>query len=175
MKNTLFKINRSFIRSSVCVVLAFFPLAFPWAAHADGDQATWHFNFTPALVSAHDGYGLGGGVDPELRVGIGQEGMNASVGVRAGAYWAKNQFGWVAMPTLRLTLPLGSWETYGSGGLGYGWLPRSQFSDFAKMVRVGLVHHFSAQFSLGAEGTYQEIVHSNFQLFSMGSMISFGF
>ncbi len=164
-----------FSRIYSCAVLAFFSLVAPPAACADGDRATWHFNFTPAIVSARDGYGLGGGIDPELRVGIGQGGIAGSVGVRTGVYWAKDQLGWFAMPTLRLTVPLGHWESYGGGGLGYGWLPRSHFSDFAKMLRCGLVYHFSEKFSLGAEGTYQEIRHSNFEMLSMGSMISFGF
>ena len=140
-----------------------------------GDQHIgWHFNFTPALVAPKDGYDLGGGVDPEVRYSFGVAGAYLSCGARTGAYYAKNLFGTMVMPTARLTIPIGALDAYVAFGSGYGWVPKLEQSDVARMYRGGIIYHFSEKLGLGVEGTQQEVIHSDFRFFSLGSMVSFG-
>lgn len=134
----------------------------------------WRFNLTPAIVSQGGEYGLGGGVDPEVRFAAARRGGYLSIGARVGAYYARNLFGVNAMPTLRVTIPVGSLELYSAVGVGYGWLPKIGGSDRAEMYRAGFYHHFSKSFGIGAELTYQDIARTNFQFLSLGSMLSFG-
>jgi hypothetical protein len=96
-----------------------------------------------------------------------------SAGGRVGSYYAKNLFGVTVMPTLRIMVPVGPLEPYAAFGLGYGWLPRTGYSDFATMSRLGIVYRFSKRFAIGLEGTVQRIDGSRFRFPSLGSMVSF--
>ncbi len=95
------------------------------AASKDDDGSRWSINFTPVLLFPQDEYRWGGGVDPELNYTYDLGSVHLSAGGRWGAYYAKNLFGTVAMPTLRLMVPIGSVEPYVSVGAGYGWLRSS--------------------------------------------------
>jgi hypothetical protein len=139
---------------------------------AAAEEPGWSFNFTPVLVLPKDDYRLGGGSDPELRYSRDLGGVSLSAGGRVGAYYAKNLFGVTVMPTLRVTLPLGPVEPYLAGGLGCGWLPGIEQQGLATMARFGTVFHFSDSFSIGVEGTLQQIHGSIFEFPSFGSMMS---
>ena len=154
-------------------ILAIALLSFSSAAAATEFTADWSLNFTPALIGPRDGYDLGGGIDPELKYTLDLGGARLSSGVRIGAYYAKNLFGVVAMPTARLTVPLGSFEPYTSFGVGYGWIEQNGHGDVATMSRVGFIYSFSDKFSLGLEGTFQKIEDSDFRFPSFGSVMSF--
>lgn len=158
-------------------LLALAVLLLPATAAAEdlGDRTGWVANLTPVLIFASGDDRLGGGADPELRYCFDLGGARLSAGGRVGLYYAKNVFGVTAMPTLRLTVPVGRVEPYVAAGLGYGWLTESGHSDLATMARLGTVYRFSRSFALGLEGTYQKLDGSSFEFWSFGSSVVFGF
>lgn len=147
----------------------------PRVARADEDHTGWSLGFTPALIGPHHGYRWGGGADPELKYTIDRDGARLSAGLRVGAYYARNSFGITAMPTLRITVPVGRVEPYASFGMGYGWLPEESQADIATMSRLGIVFRVSKKLALGLEGTLQKIERSEFRFPSLGSAINFDF
>lgn len=147
----------------------------PKESKADEDYTGWSLNFTPVLVAPKDGYRWGGGFDPELKYTIDRDGARLSAGLRVGAYYAKNLFGITAMPTLRITVPVGRVEPYASFGMGYGWIPKEGEEDIATMSRLGVVFRVSDSLGLGLEGTLQKIERSEFRFPSLGSAITFDF
>jgi hypothetical protein len=142
-------------------------------AFARSSHEGWVFNFTPAVVSQDESYRFGWGVDPELRYSFSVGGSYLSLGARVAGYDAKNRVGWMAMPTLRLAEPLGAFDAYLAAGYGQGSIPELEHSANAEMYRAGFFYHFSDRIGIGVEGTYQKIANSNFEFFSMGSMIAF--
>jgi hypothetical protein len=146
----------------------------PSAARAD-DYSGWSFNLTPVLIGPRDGHDWGGGVDPELRYTIDHDGARLSAGLRVGGYYAKNLFGIMAMPTLRITVPVGRVEPYAAFGMGYGWIPEQDTEDIATMSRVGVVFRVSRKLALGLEGTLQKIERSEFRFPSLGSAVTVDF
>lgn len=147
----------------------------PSVAQADEDHSGWSLSFTPVLLAPKDGYRWGGGADPELKYTIDREGARLSAGLRVGAYYAKNLFGITAMPTLRITVPVGRVEPYASFGMGYGWIPKQGKEDIATMSRLGIVLRVSKKLALGLEGTLQRIERSEFRFPSLGSAVTFDF
>jgi hypothetical protein len=137
------------------------------------DHSGWSLNATPVLILPEDNYGWGGGGDPELKYTHDLGPARVSVGGRVGIYYAKDQFGLSAMPTLRLMVPLGGFEPYVAGGLGYGWLTKSGHKDFVSMTRAGFLYRFTPSFAIGLEGTAQQLDNSDYRFFSVGSMMAF--
>lgn len=164
------KSNRSTFRRMLAPRLGLAVLLMSGAAAAE--EPGWSFNFTPVVVLPKDDYRVGGGTDPEFRYSHDLGGVSLSAGGRIGAYYAKNLFGVTVMPTLRVTLPLGPVEPYLAGGVGYGWLPSAEHEGLSTMARFGTVFHFSDSFSIGVEGTLQQIRGSKFEFPSFGSMMS---
>jgi hypothetical protein len=142
-------------------------------ANDDDYRSPWSINFTPVLILPKDEYRWGGGADPELKYTFDLGGAYLSAGGRVGAYYAKNLFGTMAMPTLRVMVPIGPVEPYVSLGAGYGWLPKVEHEDIAAMARLGTVVRFSKKLAIGIEGTLQGIHDSDFLFPSFGSMVSF--
>lgn len=143
------------------------------AAVTNQDHSGWSLNATPVLIFPDDGYGWGGGADPELKQTWDLGWARLSAGGRIGAYYAKSQFGVTVMPTVRFMVPVGKFEPYVSAGTGYGWLPESDHANFATMGRTGFVYRFSKKFAIGVELTVQQLDGSNFRFPSVGSMMAF--
>jgi hypothetical protein len=158
--------------SALCSLFILVVLGVPQLAAAQENKSGWNLNFTPVLLFPKDDYRMGGGTDPELKYTLDLGGAHLSAGARLGGYYAKNLFGMTVMPTLRLTVPVGPVEPYAAFGMGYGWLPKVEHSDFATMSRLGIVFRFSESFALGVEGTFQELYGSDFRFPSFGSMVS---
>ncbi|HET9597566.1 MAG TPA: hypothetical protein VFP65_18395 [Anaeromyxobacteraceae bacterium] len=137
------------------------------------DHSGWSMNFTPVLILPSGNYGLGGGVDPELKYTVDLGEARLSAGGRVGTYYAKNLFSVTVMPTLRLTVPIGRVEPYAAIGLGHGWLPDIGHDGLATMGRLGFVYRFSSRLAIGLEGTVQQIDGSRYRFPSFGSMMSF--
>jgi hypothetical protein len=142
-------------------------------AAAEEKQSKWSVNFTPVLIFPSGDDRLGGGIDPEVKYTLDLGDARLSVGGRVGAYYAKNLFSWTVMPTVRLMVPIGSFEPYASVGLGYGWLPKAGRDGVAVMGRLGFVYRFSERFAVGLEGTLQQLDGSSYRFPSVGSMMSF--
>jgi len=147
-------------------------LLYAHPAAANEHKSGWSINFTPVIMFPDAEYRFGGGADPELRYTLDLGGARLSAGARVSGHYAKNIFGVTAMPTLRLTMPVGPVEPYVAFGMGYGWLPRTGYGDFATMSRLGVVFRFSERFALGLEGTLQKLDHSAFRFPSFGSMVA---
>jgi hypothetical protein len=145
----------------------------PSVALAAEDYNGWSLNFTPVLIMPKNGDDLGGGVDPEIDYTLDEGVTRISAGLRFGGYYAKNVFGITAMPTMRLTVPVGPVEPYVSFGLGYGWIPEQEDEGVASMSRLGVVFRITESLALGLEGTLQQIEGTGFQFPSIGSMLSF--
>jgi len=142
------------------------------AAPAAGNHTGWEFSMTPVLIAAQDGYGLGGGADPELRYTRDLGDSRLSAGWRIGAYYVRNRVGVTATPTLRLTVPVGDFEPYVAMGMGYGWIPESGEEGMATLSRAGFTFRFNRRFTVGLEGTAQRIEDTEFFFPSLGSMVS---
>lgn len=155
------------------LMLAFSLLVIPKIASAAQAYPGWSLNFTPVIIPSGKGYRSGGGLDPEVKYTFLLKTVNVSAGLRVGGYRAKNLLGWMAMPTVRLTLPIGKFEPYAAFGQGYGRIPKLNYDDVAIMSRVGFFVHISEKWGLGLEGTYQKIEGSPFRFSSYGSMVSF--
>ena len=154
-------------------ILALATLVHPGFAAADDDHSGWSLNFTPVLFLPTDEYGIGGGVDPEVKYTLDLGATRLSGGARVGGYYVKDRLAVIAMPTLRLLVPVGPVEPYAAFGLGYGWIPKAGNEDVATMSRLGFVVRFSESFAIGIEGAIQTIGGSNFRFGSFGSMVSF--
>jgi hypothetical protein len=141
-------------------------------ARAEEKTEGWTIGFTPVLLPKENGR-FGGGADPELQYTVDLGGARLSAGGRVGVYYAKSLFGVTAMPTLRLTVPVGPLEPYASFGMGWGWLPTEHHDDVATMSRLGIVYRINKGLAIGLEGTIQKIEDSRFRFPSFGSAISF--
>jgi hypothetical protein len=154
------------------LILVLGVLLLPRLAAAAENNSGWSINFTPVLLFPKGEYLLGGGADPELKYTFDLGGVRLSAGARVGGYYAKNLFGVTAMPTLRITVPVGPVEPYAAFGIGHGWLPKIGYDDLATMARLGAVFRFNQRFTIGLEGTVQRLDGSDFRFPSFGSMVS---
>lgn len=161
--------------AALVTALAIFAVTSRASAAEPDDYSGWSVNFTPVIIPGTGGYHLGGGADPELKYTIDRGGARLSAGLRVGGYYAKNLFGVMLMPTLRITVPVGPVEPYAAFGLGYGWIIEDGHDDLARMSRLGVVFRVSRSVALGIEGTLQEIDHSAFRFPSLGSMVAIEF
>jgi hypothetical protein len=169
MKHSAFSVSTAHVAGALAALLALLS-AVPAAAQ---DASGWSIHFTPVLLAPKGDHHWGGGADPELKYTLDLGGAHLSAGGRVGAYYAKDQFGMTAMPTLRMMVPVGPVEPYVAFGMGYGWLPKSDRTGIASMSRLGIVFRFSERFALGLEGTVEKIEHTSFRFPSFGSMLSF--
>jgi hypothetical protein len=167
-------ISRSY-RQALGSALTLAMLLLPRVGAAADSKSGWSTNLTPVLIFAKNQYRFGGGADPELKYTLDLGGARLSAGARVGGYYARNLFGLMVMPTIRLMVPVGPVEPYVAFGMGYGWLPAAGREGFATMSRLGLVFRFSERISIGVEGTVQKIDGSDFRFPSFGSMLSFDF
>lgn len=152
------------------VALALFGL--PAAAATPECRTGWEFSMTSVLVAAKDGYGLGGGADPELRYTRDLGDARLSAGWRVGVYHARDRLGVTATPALRLTVPVGAFEPYVAMGMGYGWIPETDEEGMATFSRAGMVYRVNPRLAIGLEGTAQRIEGTQFSFPSLGSMVS---
>lgn len=169
-RHTIARVRSGLVGAAVAALMLI-----PEQGRAAEDYSGWSLNFTPTLIGPRDGYGWGGGVDPEVKYTIDRGGARLSAGLRIGGYYANDLFGIVAMPTLRVTVPVGRVEPYAAFGMGYGWIPNEDDEDIATMSRVGVVFRVNEHLGLGVEGTLQKIERSEFRFPSLGSAVTVDF
>jgi hypothetical protein len=168
-------------RSWLFRVLFALTLLAPGAARAyDEDSAAvkankgFHFGLGPVLLVPTDGGPLGGGLDVELRYGIGADPVILAPGGRIAGYYISGRFVAMGMPTFRLTLPLGPLAPFLVGGVGPGILTNPSETGVALMGGGGIMLHLGRVFAIGAEATYQTITSTEFQEFAIGPAIHIG-
>lgn len=136
------------------------------------DFTGWSVNLTPVLIVSGDD-DLGGGMDPEVQYTTDLGSSRLGAGLRIGGYYARERFGVVYSPTLRLTVPVGKMEPYVSFGMGYGWIPDDDAEGVSTMSRTGVVYRVRRNLAIGLETTVQKIDGANWSFPSIGSMMAF--
>lgn len=127
------------------------------------------------LVPTEDGGDWGGGLDLDLRYGIEAGPTILAPGARGAGYYQSEAFIGIAMPTFRVTLPVGPLAPYVLGGVGYGGITGDAGeSGLALMGGGGLMIHFGRVLGIGAEATYQAIVGTEFHGLAVGPSIMIG-
>jgi hypothetical protein len=131
-----------------------------------------HFGLGPVLLVPPDNRPLGGGLDIDLRYGIGAEPFILAPGARLAGYFISGRFVGMGMPTLRLTTPLGPLAPFLIGGVGGGLITNPSENGVALMGGGGLMIHFGSVLAIGAEATYQVITGTEFKTFTIGPSIA---
>ncbi|MBK6697801.1 MAG: hypothetical protein IPG50_37290 [Myxococcales bacterium] len=169
--------------------LAGFVFAFavltPWSeALADddgGDTAAMAANrgfllgLAPTLLlPMRSGGPLGGGLGLEGRYGLRAGPTVLAPGGLLAGYGISGRFIGLAMPTFRVTLPVGPFAPFGVFGIGFGGMSNPGESGLAWLGGGGLMVHFGRVFAIGAEATYQTITGTEFHSVAIGPAIAFG-
>jgi len=126
------------------------------------------------LLPNRDGGPYGGGLTLDGRYGIKAGPTVLAPGGRLSGYLISSRFIGVAMPTFRITVPVGPLAPYILGGVGGGWLSNNSEGGVALMGGGGLMIHFGRVLAIGAEASYQTITGTEFQTVAIGPAISFG-
>jgi hypothetical protein len=126
------------------------------------------------LLPARDGGPYGGGLTLDGRYGIKAGPTVLAPGGRLSGYLQSSRFVGVAMPTFRVTVPVGPLAPYLVGGVGGGWISNPSDGGVALLGGGGLMIHFGRIFAIGAEATYQTITNTGFDTVVIGPSIQFG-
>ena len=128
----------------------------------------------PEVIVPSDSGPLGGGVVLDGRYGFKAGPTVLAPGGRLDGYILSNRLIGIAMPTFRLTLPIGPLAPYAVGGIGGGWLSNRSESGLALLGGGGLMVHFGRIIAIGVELTYQRITGTEFEGVAIGPSIQFG-
>jgi hypothetical protein len=145
----------------------------PDSAAMDANKGL-RFGFGPELLLPSDGGPPGGGLVLDGRYGFKAGPTVLAPGGRLGGYIISSRFIGTAMPTFRITLPIGPLAPYVVGGLGGGWLSNSSESGLAVLAGGGLMLHFGRVIAIGAEMTYQRITGTEFEVLGIGPSLHIG-
>jgi hypothetical protein len=126
------------------------------------------------LMPMRAGGPYGGGLNLEGRYGIKAGPTVVAPGGLLAGYFISSRFIGIAMPTFRITLPIGPLAPYAVGGVGGGWISNPSEGGLALLGGGGLMIHFGRIFALGAEITYQTISGTDFGGLAIGPAIAFG-
>ena len=170
------------MRRILAAALALAALAVPSvaAAQEEGDSTAMsanrglRFGFGPALLLPTDGGPMGGGLVLDGRYGIKAGPTVLAPGGRLAGYLLSARFIGTAMPTFRITLPVGPLAPYVLGGIGGGWLSNKSEGGLAMLGGGGLMIHFGRIFALGAEATYETISGTEYKAWGIGPSIHIG-
>jgi hypothetical protein len=132
------------------------------------------FGFGPELLLPADGGPMGGGLVVDGRYGIKAGPTVLAPGGRLSGYVISSRFAGTAMPTFRITLPVGPLAPFAVGGLGYGGLSNPGQSGLAVLGGGGLMIHFGRVIAVGAEATYQRITGTEFEVLGIGPSLHIG-
>jgi len=151
------------------------------AAQEEGDSSAMAANrgfklgLGPTILLPNRENGpYGGGVTLDGRYGIKAGPMVLAPGGRLAGYLLSRRFIGTAMPTFRITVPVGPLAPYVLGGVGGGWISNSSEGGVALLGGGGLMIHFGRILAIGAEASYQTITGTEFKGVAIGPAISFG-
>lgn len=126
------------------------------------------------LMPMRDDGPFGGGLTLDGRYGFKAGPTVLAPGGRLAGYVISSRFIGVAMPTFRITIPVGPLAPYVVGGIGAGLITNRSESGLALLGGGGLMLHFGRIFAIGAEATYQTISGTEFRSVAIGPALSFG-
>ena len=132
------------------------------------------FGLGPEILLPTDRGPMGGGVVLDGRYGFRAGPTILAPGGRLGGYIISSRFTGTAMPTFRITLPVGPLAPFAVGGIGVGGLSNPGESGLAWLGGGGLMIHFGRVLAIGAEVTYQRITGTEFETLGVGPSIQFG-
>ncbi|MDB4946932.1 MAG: hypothetical protein JWP97_6466 [Labilithrix sp.] len=100
-------------------------------------------------------------------------------GARVSGYFSDPNT-YLAMPVLKLVLPIDRFAPFVEGGVGAGLVSasdnaRDDHTGLALMVGGGFMVHFTMRFGLGVEANYQVITGSDFKGFGVGPILALAF
>lgn len=177
------RVNRKLrVALGISVITSLFVFA-PRDANAEeeGDSAAMSANrglkigLSPNLLLPMRANGpYGGGLDLEGRYGIKAGPTVLAPGGLLGGYLISSRFIGLAMPTFRVTVPVGPFAPYVLGGIGGGWIGSPSEGGLAYLGGGGMMIHFGRIFALGAEITYRKITNTEFGGWAFGPALSFG-
>ncbi|MBX3260037.1 MAG: hypothetical protein KIS78_35515 [Labilithrix sp.] len=130
--------------------------------------------FGPELLLPMDNGPMGGGVVLDGRYGLRAGPTVLAPGGRLGGYVISSRFVGTAMPTFRVTLPIGPLAPYAVGGVGIGGLSNPSETGLAYLGGGGLMIHFGRILAIGAEVTYQRITGTELEVLAIGPSLQFG-
>ncbi len=160
--------------------LALSLVAVPASAQEESESAAMQANrgvrlgFGPEVLLPSDGGPLGGGLVLDGRYGIRLGPTVVAPGGRLGGYILSSRFAGTAMPTLRITLPVGPLAPFVMGGIGVGGLSNPGQTGLAYLGGGGLMLHLGRVLAIGAEITYQRITGTEYDAIGIGPSIQFG-
>lgn len=164
------------LAAAACVALATpkEALAYDESSAAVVANTGFHVGIGPVILIPPGNRPIGGGLDLDLRYGIGLDPVIVAPGGRLAGYFISGRFIGMAMPTARLTLPVGPLAPFLSGGVGGGWISNPSEAGVALLGGGGLMVHFGRVFALGVEATYQTITGTDFHSLAIGPSILIG-
>ena len=138
-------------------------------------QRGTRFDVGPALVlPLRDSGPYGVGLVVDGRYGIQAGPTVLAPGGRFAGYFISDRGVLTAMPTLRITVPVGPVAPYLVGGIGWGAMTSEYQSGLALLGGGGVMVHLGRIVAFGVEGTYQWINGTEFNTFTVMPVVSFG-
>jgi len=128
----------------------------------------------PTLLLPTDDGPVGGGLVLDGRYGIKAGPTVIAPGGRLAGYFISSRFIGAAMPTLRVTVPVGPLAPFAVGGVGPGGLTNPSEGGVALLGGGGLMVHFGRLLAIGGEVTYQKITGTELESLALGPAIHFG-
>lgn len=129
----------------------------------------------PTLVlPLHDDGPYGGGLTLDGRYDIQLGRTVVAPGVRLAGYSISDRLVGLAMPTVRLTLPIGVLAPFIVGGAGVGGLTSDGEWGAGLLGGGGIMIHLGRGIAFGAELSYQAITGSEMNTVTFTPYISFG-
>src|SRR6185295_4978145 len=123
------------------------------------------------LLPRRTGGPYGAGLTLDGRYGIEAGPTVLAPGGRLAGYYVSDRFAAVAMPTFRVTVPIGPLAPFLIGGVGAGWLTNVSESGVALLGGGGLMIHVGRFVAFGAEATYQAITGTELKVVTIGPSI----
>lgn len=139
---------------------------------AEAKNTGFKLGMGPVILLPTDGGPLGGGLELGARYGIPAGPIIVAPGARLAGYLISQRFVGLAMPTLRVTLPIGPLAPFVVGGIGGGWLGNPSEAGLGAMAGGGLMIHFGRIIAVGVEATYQTVTDTEFRALAIGPAIS---
>ncbi len=126
------------------------------------------------LFPLREGGPYGGGLSVEGRYGIPLGPTVVAPGGRVAGYIISDRGVGIAMPTVRVTVPVGMFAPYLVGGVGVGYLSRDGQTGAALLGGGGFMIHIGRGVAFGAEATYQAITGTELNTLTITPAIAFG-
>lgn len=125
-----------------------------------------------AILFANGSTGVG--LELSARYGIPAGPFIVAPGARIGGYYIAERLLGLAMPTARVTIPIGPLAPFVQGGAGVGGLTNPGNGGWAWMGGGGLMIHTGGALSFGVEVNYSGVTSTGVDVLTVGPVITIG-